>query len=148
MVPNCSRNAFANSPVIIGCNKGAGWGRSIDLAEPRFTSRHKDSKESAALRAGQFVCASEKKVRFCQYRIEWNYFSANRGDSAVADRTLFFGRGLVQSADTLQVAPQASLDRVKVLHLPRLLSDNGPSYVSSELSKWLENIGHIRGRAY
>jgi transposase InsO family protein len=66
----------------------------------------------------------------------------------VADRTLFFGRGLVQSADTLQVAPQASLDRVKVLHLPRLLSDNGPSYVSSELSKWLENIGHIRGRAY
>ena len=66
----------------------------------------------------------------------------------MADRTLFFGRGLVQSADTLQVAPQASLDRVKVLHLPRLLSDNGLSYVSSELSKWLENIGHIRGRAY
>jgi putative transposase len=30
------------------------------------------------------------------------------------------------------------------------LSDNGPSYVSSELSQWLENQGikHIRGRAY
>src|ERR1700688_3807476 len=103
MVPNCSRNAFASSAVTIVSVEGAS---SIDLAEPRFTSRHKDSKESAALRAGQFVCASEKKVRFCQYRIEWNYFSANRGDSAVADRTLFFGRGLVQSADTLQVAPQ------------------------------------------
>jgi putative transposase len=42
------------------------------------------------------------------------------------------------------------LNQVKVLHRPRLLSDNGPSYVSSELSEWLENKGirHIRGRAY
>ena len=54
-------------------------------------------------------------------------------------------------SDTLQVALQASgLDQVKVLHRPRLLSDNGPSYVSSELGEWLENKGirHIRGRAY
>ena len=54
-------------------------------------------------------------------------------------------------SDTLQVALQASgLDQVKVLHRPCLLSDNGPSYVSSELSEWLENKGikHIRGRAY
>ena len=35
-------------------------------------------------------------------------------------------------SDTLQVALQASgLDQVKVLHRPRLLSDNGPSYVSN-----------------
>jgi putative transposase len=54
-------------------------------------------------------------------------------------------------SDTLQVALQVSgLDQVKVLHRPCLLSDNGPSYVSSELSEWLENKGikHIRGRAY
>jgi transposase-like protein len=54
-------------------------------------------------------------------------------------------------SDTLQVALQASgLNQVKVLHRPRLLSDNGPSYMSSELSEWLENKGiqHIRGRAY
>jgi putative transposase len=53
--------------------------------------------------------------------------------------------------DTLQVALQVSgLDQVNVLHRPRLLSDNGPSYVSSELGEWLENKGirHIRGRAY
>ena len=37
-------------------------------------------------------------------------------------------------SDTLQVALQGSgLNQVKVLHRPRLLSDNGPSYVSSEL---------------
>ena len=53
--------------------------------------------------------------------------------------------------DTLQVALQVSgLDQANVLHRPRLLSDNGPSYVSSELGEWLENKGirHIRGRAY
>jgi len=45
-------------------------------------------------------------------------------------------------SNTLQVALQASgLDQVKVLHRPCLLSDNGPSYVSSELSEWLENKG-------
>src|SRR5262249_31649349 len=54
-------------------------------------------------------------------------------------------------SDTLQVALRGSgLNQVKVLHRPRLLSDNGPSYVSSELGKWLEDngIGHIRGRPY
>jgi putative transposase len=54
-------------------------------------------------------------------------------------------------SNTLQVALQASgLHQVKVLHRPSLLSDSGPSYVSSELSQWFENRGikHIRGRAY
>ena len=54
-------------------------------------------------------------------------------------------------SDTLQAALQVSgLDQVKVLHRPRLLSDNGPSYVSSELGEWLEKKGirHIRGRAH
>src|SRR5262249_41829528 len=54
-------------------------------------------------------------------------------------------------SDTLQVALRRSgLNQVKVLHRPRLLSDNGPSYVSSELGKWLEDNGirHIRGRLY
>ena len=54
-------------------------------------------------------------------------------------------------SNTLQAALQASgLNQVKVLHRPRLLSDNGPSYVSSELGKWLEDkgISHIRGRPY
>ena len=54
-------------------------------------------------------------------------------------------------SDTLQVALRGSgLNQVKVLHRPRLLSDNGPSYVSSELGKWLEDNGirHIRGPPY
>ena len=54
-------------------------------------------------------------------------------------------------SDTLQLALKASgLDQVKVLHRPRLLSDNGPSYVSSELGDWLKDKGirHVRGRPY
>src|SRR5262245_51953665 len=54
-------------------------------------------------------------------------------------------------SDTLQVALRGSgLNQVKVLHRPRLLSDNGLSYVSSELGKWLEDNGirHLSGRPY
>ena len=52
-------------------------------------------------------------------------------------------------SDTLQVQ-WSGLNQLKVLHRPRLLSDNGPSYVSSELGEWLEDNGirHIRGRPY
>jgi transposase InsO family protein len=45
-------------------------------------------------------------------------------------------------SDTLQIALQTSgLNRVKVLHQPRLLSDNGPSYLSSDLANWLDHNG-------
>src|SRR5207342_1706042 len=54
-------------------------------------------------------------------------------------------------ADTLQMALKASgLSRATVRHRPRLLSDNGPSYVSAELSQWLHehDMTHTRGRPY
>ena len=47
--------------------------------------------------------------------------------------------------ETLNLALQASgLDQVHVVHRPRLLSDNGPSYVSADLAKWLgkRNMDH------
>jgi putative transposase len=52
---------------------------------------------------------------------------------------------------TLKMALDAvGLDRAKVLHRPRLLSDNGSSYISDELAKWLENhdMAHVRGAPY
>ena len=52
---------------------------------------------------------------------------------------------------TLELALQASgLDQVNVAHRPRLLSDNGPSYVSAELVAWLDkqDMPHIRGAPY
>ena len=50
--------------------------------------------------------------------------------------------------DTLQLALAASgCDSARVIHEPRLLSDNGSSYVSSDLAEWLEEqgISHVRG---
>ena len=49
---------------------------------------------------------------------------------------------------TLDLALHASgCDRPTVLHRPRLLSDNGSSYIAGDLAKWLERKGmeHVRG---
>ena len=52
---------------------------------------------------------------------------------------------------TLNLALKASgLDQAKVIHRPRLLSDNGSSYISSDLAKWLnsQSMQHVRGAPY
>jgi transposase InsO family protein len=50
--------------------------------------------------------------------------------------------------DTLKLALTASgCDQARVVHKPRLLSDNGPSYISCELAEWLDeqDMAHVRG---
>jgi putative transposase len=52
---------------------------------------------------------------------------------------------------TLDLALKVSgLDQAKVVHRPRLLSDNGSSYVSVDLAKWLDrqDMDHVRGAPY
>ena len=52
---------------------------------------------------------------------------------------------------TLDLALEASgLDQATVIHRPRLLSDNGPSYVSADLAEWLDgqSMDHLRGAPY
>jgi len=53
--------------------------------------------------------------------------------------------------DTLEMALTASgCDQVHVQHKPRLLSDNGSSYISEELAEWLDGqrMSHVRGAPY
>ncbi len=53
--------------------------------------------------------------------------------------------------NTLDLALKASgLEQATVAHRPRLLSDNGSSYISAELASWLEeqSMPHIRGAPY
>ena len=53
--------------------------------------------------------------------------------------------------DTLDLALKASgLDHATVVHRPRLLSDNGASYVAGNLATWLDDKGmeHVRGAPY
>ena len=70
---------------------------------------------------------------FSRYIIAWKLCTTMRADDVT---------------DTLQLALAASgCDQVRVVHKPRLLSDNGSSYVSGDLAKWLEDEGmhHVRG---
>ena len=53
--------------------------------------------------------------------------------------------------DTLEMALQASgCDQANVVHKPRLLSDNGSSYIAGDLAVWMESQGmkHVRGAPY
>ena len=59
--------------------------------------------------------------------------------------------GASDVSDTLDDALNfTGLNTVKVKHKPRLLSDNGPSYISGGLATYLEehDIRHTRGRPY
>jgi len=52
---------------------------------------------------------------------------------------------------TLDLALAASgLDKMTIVHRPRLLSDNGASYVAEDLARWLDdrNMEHVRGAPY
>jgi putative transposase len=53
--------------------------------------------------------------------------------------------------DTLELALSASgCESAKVAQRPRLLSDNGSSYIAGDLAEWLEDRGikHIRGAPF
>jgi transposase InsO family protein len=70
---------------------------------------------------------------FSRYIIAWKLCATMRADDVT---------------DTLQLALTASgCASARVVHKPRLLSDNGSSYVSGDLAKWLEGVGmgHVRG---
>ena len=53
--------------------------------------------------------------------------------------------------DTLELARKASgCGRTKVVHKPRLLSDNGSYYISGDFADWLEEqkMDHVRSAPY
>jgi transposase InsO family protein len=73
---------------------------------------------------------------FSRYIIAWKLCTTMRAEDVT---------------DTLELALQASgCDQVNVLHRPRLLSDNGASYISGDLANWLNDNGmdHVRGAPY
>jgi len=73
---------------------------------------------------------------FSRYIVAWKLCATMRADDVTA---------------TLDLAlASAGLDHAAVMHRPRLLSDNGASYISGDLAEWLEkkNIRHIRGAPY
>jgi putative transposase len=73
---------------------------------------------------------------FSRFIVAWKLCSTMRADDVTA---------------TLDLALKATgLDDVTVAHRPRLLSDNGASYISEELADWLvdKRMHHVRGAPY
>ena len=71
---------------------------------------------------------------FSRYIIAWKLCSTMTAEDVAA---------------TLDLALKAAgLDQAKVVHRPRLLSDNGSSYIAADLAKWLngQKMEHIRAR--
>ena len=65
--------------------------------------------------------------------------------------TLCTGMAVSDVQDTLNQALEATgLDQANVVHRPRLLSDNGPCYISGDLAEYLEDkdMTHTRGAPY
>ena len=70
---------------------------------------------------------------FSRYVIAWKLCSTMRAKDVT---------------ETLELALEASgCDKPTVLHRPRLLSDNGSSYIAGDLAVWLEDqrMEHVRG---
>ena len=83
----------------------------------------------------------------------WYYLSTVLDDYSryILAWTLTTTMAATDVATTLDLArAKAGVDRVAVRHRPRLLSDNGPCYVSAELATYLATHGliHTRGKPY
>ena len=73
---------------------------------------------------------------FSRYIIAWKLCTTMRAEDVT---------------DTLDMALAASgCDHANVLHRPRLLSDNGPSYIAGELADYLDGkaMDHVRGAPF
>ena len=73
---------------------------------------------------------------FSRYIIAWKLCTTMRAEDVT---------------DTLDMALAASgCDHANVLHRPRLLSDNGPSYIAGELAEYIEanQMSHVRGAPF
>src|SRR5690606_25083538 len=73
---------------------------------------------------------------FSRFIVAWKLCATMRADDVTA---------------TLDLALAASgLDQITVAQRPRLLSDNGASYISADLATWLDGKGmkHVRGAPY
>ena len=73
---------------------------------------------------------------FSRYIIAWKLCTTMKAEDVTA---------------TLDLALRTSgLDQAKVVHRPRLLSDNGSSYISADLARWLDgqDMDHVRDAPY
>jgi len=80
-----------------------------------------------------WFCLSTMLDDYSRYIVAWKLCATMRAEDVTC---------------TLNLALEASgCDQVDVAHQPRLLSDNGSSYIAGDMAAWLEDKGmdHVRG---
>jgi putative transposase len=93
---------------------------------------------------------------FTQFKVigwGWYYLSSVLDDYSryIIAWKLTTGMAATDVQDTLDLAfAKTGVTSVNVEHRPRLLSDNGPAYISHELARYLAqfNIRHVRGKPF
>lgn len=84
-------------------------------------------------------------------RFDNNECRANDYSRYIASWKLCTSMTSKDTSDTLEIAlKRTGFDNVKLKNRPHLLSDKGPSYISSELAYWLDqhDVEHTRGKPY
>ena len=107
-----------------------------------YSSEEKIRVVLAGLRGEETIsvlCRREgisESLYYSRYIIGWKLCTNMRAEDVTA---------------TIELALAASgCDHAVVRHMPRLLSDNGSCYISSDLAKWLEDhkMDHVRGAPF
>ncbi|MEQ1672003.1 MAG: DDE-type integrase/transposase/recombinase, partial [Hyphomicrobium sp.] len=82
---------------------------------------------------------------FSRYIIAWKLCTTMKAEDVTDTLQLALTASGFSSAGASDAHPHPR--RARVVHKPRLLSDNGSSYVSTELAEWLDENGmdHVRG---
>lgn len=104
-------------------------------------------RKSASGTASRIVC--ENRWWSWLWNTRTNLPGSWRGSSRI--KTGISSMNTQDVQDTLEAAlEKAGIEQVKVRHKPRLLSDNGPCYLSRDLKAFLEDrqLQHIRSAPY
>jgi putative transposase len=121
-----------------------------ELASPPFGSP--TSRSSAGAASALACCpASCAACATCRRSSTITRATSSPGGRRRAQPNLCSTMKAEDVTDTLELALTASgCDQAHVHHKPRLLSDNGSSYISGDLAEWLDNrrMKHVRGAPY
>ena len=121
-------------------------------------SRHSNIKQTALLRVRIRVKGRKQSLQNCficpRVWKAWSSLCQTHQNNVIRFQPL---RSMIATmktsdvTDTLNMALVASgCDQANVVHKPRLLSDNGASYISGELADYIKDnkMSHVRGAPY
>ena len=122
------------------------------ITSPHYTViSAKDKFDQQTTRVNQMWQTDFTYLKVVQWG--WYYLSTVLDDYSryILSWRLCTGMSAEDVKDTIDLAiAESGVDHVYVRHRPRLLSDNGPCYISSDLKDYLTDNGltHTRGRPY